>query len=328
MRTTVKKNVIGILGNILFLKVNWHFPFDLISTILLFVIMQAVYGMERMMGRPNNPLKKILNYASKKYLHQLDLWYILTVMGKDEKTGEIVMRGLYIGNDIECYNSACELSLKVNFTMLNTSPKKIVVNLGDSYHSTWLGNKAIYRTRMSVADDGEIIILAPGVSQFGEDAEIDKLIRKHGYIGTPAILKAMETSKDLEDNLSAVAHLIHGSSEGRFKVIYCTGGLTQSEIESVGYEFGHLKEMKKIYNTDILQDGWNYEINEKGIKSEFYYISNPALGLWAVQDRFENEKKKNDTLIQQSNKTVKKYVTPNPIHLSGGVGGWGEPTHE
>merc|ERR1711957_475817 len=137
-----------------------------------------------------------------------------------------------------------------------------------------------------------------------DGGRIDKLIRKHGYIGTPAILKAMETNKDLEDNLSAVAHLIHGSSEGRFKVIYCTGGLTQSEIESVGYKFGHLKEMKKIYNTDILQDGWNYEINEKGIKSEFYYISNPALGLWQYRIALKTKKKKNDTLIQQSNKTV------------------------
>ena len=175
----------------------------------------AVHGMEKMMGKADNPLRSILNYASEKYLQtELDLWYILTVMGMNKSTGKLEMRGLYIGNDIECYSRACELSLKVNFTVLDEAPKKIVTYLDESeFHSTWLGNKAIYRTRMAIADGGELIILAPGVKQFGEDEQIDKLIRRHGYIGTPKILDAMEKSVELQRNLSAVAHLIHGSSE-------------------------------------------------------------------------------------------------------------------
>ena len=238
----------------------------------------AVYGMERMMGRASNPLRSILNYASEQFLqNELDLWYILTVVGANKDTGKLELKGLYIGNDAECYNKACDLSLKANFTMLEVPPSKMVVFLdGDEFHSTWLGNKAIYRTRMAIADEGELIILAPGVKRFGEDDRIDELIRKYGYFGTEKTMKSLKDNPDeLKDNLSAVAHLIHGSSEGRFLVTYCPGGLTKEEIESVGFKYGDLEEMKKLYPVESLKDGWN-EDPENG---KFFYISNPALGL-------------------------------------------------
>jgi len=252
----------------------------------------AVHGMERMMGRKNNPLRDILNYASEQYLEkELDLWYMLTVVSSDQ--GELKIRGLYIGQDIQCYSHACDLSLKVNFTLLEKPLKRCVVYLDpDEFHSTWLGNKAIYRTRMAMADDGELIILAPGVKQFGEDAQIDKLIRTYGYKGTPAIMKGMEEHQELQENLSAVAHLIHGSSEGRFQVTYCPGHLTKDEVETAGFQFADLKEMSTKYDTAKLKDGWNTDKD-----GEFFYIGNPALGLWAVQSRFEgnnqDEKKSN-----------------------------------
>lgn len=282
----------------------------------------AVYGMEKMMGRTENPLRSILNYASREFLqNELDLWYILTVMDTDDTTGELVMRGLYIGNDIDCYNRACELSLQLNFTMLERSPSKIVVYLNPSeFHSTWLGNKAIYRTRMAIADGGELIILAPGVTQFGEDDRIDELIRKYGYVGTPQILQWTEDIEELRDNLSAVAHLIHGSTEGRFTVTYCPSHkLSKDDIENVGYQYKTLEEMQQFYDVTTLKDGWN--TNDEG--EEFYYISNPALGLWAVESRFETN---ND----DSPLANKEVVTTSLEHQmasdhSGGVGGWMKP---
>ena len=245
----------------------------------------AVYGMENMMGKADNPLRAILNHASEKFLGELELWYILTVMGTNPTTGKIEMRGLYIGNNIECYQKACDLSLQVNFTMLDKAPKKMVVYLDEGeFESTWLGNKAIYRTRMAMADDGELIILAPGVKKFGEDGEIDKLIRKYGYVGTPKVMKAMEENEELKDSLSTVAHLIHGSSEGRFEITYCPGHLTQEEIEGVGFKYGDLTEMKKKYDVEELRDGW-HEDPETG--EDFFFVKNPALGLWACKSRFE-----------------------------------------
>lgn len=286
----------------------------------------AVHGMEKMMGRANNPLRSILNYASERFLQkELDLWYILTVMGTDEDTGEIIMRGLYIGNDIECYNMACDLSLQVNFTMLEKEPKKIIVHLDeDEFHSTWLGNKSIYRTRMAIADGGELIVLAPGVRQFGEDEEIDKLIRAHGYFGTPSILKAMESSDDLKRNLSAVAHLIHGSSEGRFSITYCPGHLSKEEIESVGFKYSSIHEMEELYNVKHLKDGWN-TVMVNGVEEEVYFISNPALGLWAVKERFEESNVEASSFEGNRKITVDANQVQTSADSSGGVGGWAKP---
>ena len=232
------------------------------------------------MGRASNPLRSILNYSSEKYLqNELDLWYKLTVIGSNKE-----LKGLYIGNDVECYTKACDLSLKANFTMLDTAPSKMVVYLdGDEFHSTWLGNKAIYRTRMAIADGGELIILAPGVKRFGEDDKIDEVIRKFGYFGTDNTMKALKENPELKDNLGAIAHLIHGSSEGRFSVTYCPGHLAQEEIESVGFKYADLEEMKTLYPVETLRDGWNDDPKN----GKFFYISNPALGLWATKDRFE-----------------------------------------
>eukprot|EP00520_Triparma_pacifica_P010030 CAMPEP_0118651796 /NCGR_PEP_ID=MMETSP0785-20121206/10973_1 /TAXON_ID=91992 /ORGANISM="Bolidomonas pacifica, Strain CCMP 1866" /LENGTH=414 /DNA_ID=CAMNT_0006544265 /DNA_START=127 /DNA_END=1368 /DNA_ORIENTATION=- len=247
----------------------------------------AVYGMERMMGKASNPLRSILNYASENFLQKkLPLYYILTVMGKNETSGDLEMKGLFFGDDIECYLEACKLSLTCNFTMLEEPLRKVVVYLDeDEFHSTWLGNKAIYRTRMALADGGELIILGPGVKKFGEDDECDVLIRKYGYVGTPTIMKHMEEQEELQNNLSVVAHLIHGSSEGRFSVKYCPGHLTREEIEKAGFIYGDFEEAKKKYGG--LVDGWNEVEGER-----IFYISNPALGLWAHKDRFEEDGEK------------------------------------
>jgi nickel-dependent lactate racemase len=180
----------------------------------------AVYGMEKMMGRADNPLRSILNYSSKAFLEkELDLWYILTVIGRDGTKGNTVIRGLFIGNDIECYQKACELSLLVNFSIVEKPLQRVVAYLNpEEFHSTWLGNKSIYRTRMAMADGGILIVLAPGLERFGEDDVVDGLIRKYGYVGTPAIMELMRQHQELQENLSVVAHLIH-VSDG-------TGGLS------------------------------------------------------------------------------------------------------
>lgn len=240
----------------------------------------AAYGMERMMGRADTPLRRILNYAQDRFCAHLPLLYILTVIGTDED-GHLVIRGLFAGDDNECFRQASELSVEVNFTQLDEPLDRVVVYLDpEEFHSTWLGNKSIYRTRMAIADGGELIVLAPGVKTFGEDSEIDALIRKYGYRTTPEIMRAVEEQDDLRSNLSAAAHLIHGSSEGRFRVTYCPGALTRDEIEGVGYEYGDLDEYLAKYPVAELRDGWNERDGER-----FYYISNPALGLWAHQSR-------------------------------------------
>ena len=200
------------------------------------------------------------------------------------KNGGLAVRGLYIGDDLECFLKAAELSLKVNFEMLDEPIKKAVVYLDPKeFHSTWIGNKAVYRTRMALADGAELIILAPGVKEFGEDKGIDALIRKYGYRGTPATLKAVNENADLAADLSAAAHLIHASSEGRFKIVWCPGELSREEIEGVGFEYGDLKAMTERYDPEKLRHGWNKVGGE-----EIFFVANPGLGLWADRSRFES----------------------------------------
>jgi len=245
----------------------------------------AAYGMERIMGRKHTPVRDVLNYATEHFAARLPVIYVLTVVGRNRE-GKLVMRGLYVGDDEECFMKAADLSLEVNFQMLEQALEKVVVYLDpEEFKSTWLGNKSIYRTRMAIADGGELLVLAPGLREFGEDREIDRLIRKYGYRRTDEILRAVDQNPELQDNLSAAAHLIHGSTEGRFSVRYCPGHLSKEEIESVNYGFEDLHKMLNRYDPSSLKDGFNVMPDGERI----YYISNPALGLWSWKGNFIKE---------------------------------------
>jgi len=243
----------------------------------------AVYGMERMMGRADTPVRRVLNYASETFARTLPIVYVLTVVGR-EPDGSLALKGIFIGDDYETFTRAAALALKVNFTLLEKPLSKVVVYLDPSeFKSTWLGNKSVYRTRMAIADGGELVVLAPGVRQFGEDPTIDTLIRKYGYFTTPRILSLVEENQDLKDDLSVAAHLIHGSSEERFTVTYCPGGLTRAQVEKAGFRYADPDALMKRYDPRALRDGWNDMPDGERV----YYISNPAIGLWASRERFE-----------------------------------------
>jgi nickel-dependent lactate racemase len=242
----------------------------------------AVYGMERIMGRAINPVRNVLNYASDRFLSHLPVVYVQTVVGR-RPDGGLAVRGLFIGDDIECFQLAAGLSLKANFEILDEPIRKAVVYLDPhEFHSTWLGNKAVYRTRMALADGAELIVLAPGVREFGEDKTIDGLIRKYGYRGTPATLEAVRTHEDLAKDLSAAAHLIHGSSEDRFRITWCPGHLTREEVEGVGFGYADLATMLNRYDPEKLRHGMN-NIDGEGV----FFIANPGLGLWAHRGKLD-----------------------------------------
>ena len=243
----------------------------------------ATYGMERIMGRAKSPVRDVMEYARQHFIKDLPIIYIQTVLTKNSQ-GLLELKGLFIGDDFECFRKAADLSLETNFIMVEKPIRKCLVWLDpEEFKSTWLGNKAVYRTRMALADGASLIVLAPALREFGEDPTIDALIRKYGYKGTSHTLEATSSNKDLQDNLGASAHLIHGSSEGRFSITYCPGkGMSREEIEGAGYEYGDLDRVMAEFDVPHLKDGWNCVNGE-----EIYYISNPALGLWAHPDRFK-----------------------------------------
>ncbi|HOU11242.1 MAG TPA: lactate racemase domain-containing protein [Clostridiales bacterium] len=235
----------------------------------------AFYGMERVMGRDHSPVRRLFDYAQEKFLGRVPLMYVLTVT--TNRGDETLIHGLYIGNDRRLFEQAVALSQKLNLTHLDRPIQKAVVFLDErEFKSTWLGNKAIYRTRMAMADGGELIILAPGVRKFGEDAVNDRLIRKYGYVGREKVLELVRQNEDLRQNLSVAAHLIHGSADGRFRVTYCPGMLSPDEVKAAAFGYMPLSEALAKYPPCSLKDGYNTLPDGE----EIFYISNPALGLW------------------------------------------------
>lgn len=242
----------------------------------------AVFGMERIMGRTWTPVRQALNEGFDQYLRDLPIEFILTVLGKKDE--RLALQGVFCGNQEDTYVRACELSQELNLNLLDEPIHKAIVYLDPSeFKTTWLGNKAIYRTRMAIADGGELIILAPALHRFGEDMEIDELIRQFGYRTTDETLAAVKTNPHLNENLSAAAHLIHGTTDNRFNVTYCPGdGVSREEIEGVNYQYCHFDEMCKRYPVGAMKDGWNTMPDGEKI----FYVSNPALGLWSTAARF------------------------------------------
>lgn len=244
----------------------------------------AVAGMEKIMGRDHTPVRKLYDYAQENLLKDIPLVFILTVSSTevDEETGLTHMRGMFLGDKREILEQAVALSQELNIIRVKKPLSRIIVNLDqEEFKTTWLGCKAIYRTRMAIADGGELLIIAPGLERFGEDLDIDKLIRKYGYVGTEKILKLVAENRDLRENLSAAAHLIHGSSEGRFNITFACSRISREEIEGVNFNYMPLTEVREKYNIEELKDGYNIVNGE-----EIYYIDNPATGLWATADRF------------------------------------------
>ena len=243
----------------------------------------AVYGMERMMGKDHTPVRKLFDYGMEHFLKDRPILFVLTVC--TAPGGNIHTHGLFIGETRKALEAAIALAQEKNIDFVETGIKKCVVYLTpDEFKSTWLGNKSVYRTRMAIADGGELLVLAPAVERFGEDDQVDKLIRKYGYKGRINTLKQFENpeNQDLRDNMGAAAHLIHGSSDGRFTITYAVKNISREEIESVGFRAADYDEMVKRYNPETLRYGYNTLPDGE----EVYFIPNPALGLWINREKF------------------------------------------
>ncbi len=254
------------------------------ETICASHIAAAVYGIENNLGCLVTPLRACYNYAEEKLLGHLPDVYFQIVMQRDAQN-HLVTSGIFVGDDLETYLQAARRSRKQNITIFDKPVKKMVaVMQADEFRATWVANKAVYRTRMAIADGGELLILAPGVERFGEQPEVDTLIRKYGYKGTPRTLALYKTESDMQAIPHGVAHLIHGSSEGRFTITYAPGHLSKEEIEQVGYQYADVTEMQKRYDPAVMKDGWNMMPDGE----EVFYISTPSAGLWSTEAKLNN----------------------------------------
>jgi nickel-dependent lactate racemase len=240
----------------------------------------ACCGIENNLGNLITPVRQCFNWAEEKYLGGLPDFYLQVVLARDER-GQLVFTGVYVGDDLETYLGAARQAREHNITVLDEPLKKVVcVMQGDEFFSTWVANKAVYRTRMALADGGELVIIAPGLKRFGEQPEVDALIRKYGYCGTPRVMELYKRNSDMQDLAHATAHLIHGSSEGRFRITYAPGHLTKADIEQVNFQYADLAETLRRYPIDRLREGFNEVGGE-----QIYFIPTPSAGLWATKEK-------------------------------------------
>lgn len=243
----------------------------------------AVYGIENNLGNLLTPVRACFNEAEERFLGHLNDVYFQVVMDYNDE-GQLIHTGVYVGDDLETYYDAARASLAQNITQFDNPVKKIVaVMQADEFRATWVANKAVYRTRMAIEDGGELLVIAPGVERFGEQPEVDDLIRKYGYLSQAEVLELYETQEDMQDIPHGTAHLVHGSSEGRFTITYAPGALTKEDIESVGYQYMDVNEALERYNPDVMVDGWNTMPDGE----EVFFISTPSAGLWATKEKLD-----------------------------------------
>ena len=243
----------------------------------------ACCGIENNLGNLLTPVRQCFNKAEDEYLGHLPDFYVQVVLARDA-TGHLTHTGVHVGDDLETYLAAARQAREQNITALDEPLKKVVcVMQGDEFFSTWVANKAVYRTRMALADDGELVIIAPGLKRFGEQADVDVFIRKYGYCGTPKVMELYQKNADMQDLAHATAHLIHGSSEGRFKITYAPGHLGRSDIEQVNFQYADLQETLRRYPIDKLKEGFNDIGGER-----IFFIPTPSAGLWATKEKLFN----------------------------------------
>lgn len=246
-------------------------------------MMAASCGIENNLGNLVTPVRACFNKAENELLGNLPDFYVQVVMARNDR-GELAHTGVYVGDDLETYLQAARQSREQNITMLEEPLKKVVcVMQGDEFFSTWVANKAVYRTRMALADDGELVIIAPGLKRFGEQPEVDEFIRKYGYVGTPRVMEQYRENADMQDLAHATAHLIHGSSEGRFRITYAPGDVTKEEVEQVNFQYADLEETIAKYRPDELSEGFHEIDGEK-----IFFIPTPSAGLWATKEKLFN----------------------------------------
>lgn len=246
-------------------------------------MMAACCGIENNLGSLVTPLRACFNKAERECLHHLPHAYFQVVMAYNDD-GKLVHTGAYAGDDVQTYLAAAKASRERNITIVPPLKKVVAVMQGDEFYSTWVANKAVYRTRMAIADGGELLILAPGLMRFGEQDEVDALIRKYGYCGTEKVMQLWRDCPDggdLKDLTHGTAHLIHGSSEGRFTITYAPGNVSEADIRLVSFNYANLDDMLKRYDPATMKNG----LQTMPDGEEVYFISTPSAGLWSTQEK-------------------------------------------
>ncbi len=244
----------------------------------------ALWGIERTLGNPETPLRRLLNRGLEMLLQKSPpILFLNTVLNPNKQADR---RLIHIGAGLvtkdqpidSTFASAAQVAVETNIFDLKAKFNEVIAYLEPKiYRSTWIGNKAIYRSRLLIADNATLRVVAPGVDRFGEDPSIDDTLRRYGYRGYEAI-RQMKVDGALDGNLAAAAHILHSSTFDRFKVEYVAPKLGREEMEAVGFLYGEgdaisggQSQPSHDGEEDVL-----YEVDDDGR----LHIYHPGVALW------------------------------------------------
>jgi len=256
---------------------------------------QAAADLAARTGWENNlanlvpPLRQCLAWGAKELLNggliKLPPIAHLAIVCGDDSHRRRAPLALYAGPDDECYLLAALLARKQNVAALDEPLPRVVALLsGDQFDTLWSAVEVVSCLRMALNAGGELLLIAPGLIELSSDAATAALVARHGYAGAAELAAAARREPELAAEAVAAAHLRQGSTEGRFWITVATDGLDAETLRRANLKHVELSEAYLRYRPAHRRGGWN--TTDDGEK--FYYVPNPAEGLWSTKQRLTN----------------------------------------
>lgn len=156
-------------------------------------------------GTKETPVRKVVDKAAA-LLPVERMCMSLVVKGE-------TLAGLYIGTPEEAFSTAADLSNQLHIIYKDRPFKQVLSCAPRMYDDLWTGGKCMYKLEPVVADDGELIIYAPHISEVS--VTHGTTIKKIGYHVRDYFVKQMDKFSDIPGGI--MAHSTHVKGIGKFE---------------------------------------------------------------------------------------------------------------
>lgn len=191
-------------------------------------------------GSKWTPTRQVVEKASSFIKMPKKLFAMVTV--EDE------LKGLFIGDCIQAWEKAADLSDKVHIVYKDESFKTILGIAPKMYDDIWLAGKVMYKLEPVVADGGTLIIYAPHIAEISYTH--GKIIDRIGYHTRDYFLKRMDKFADIPRGVLAhcthvkgIGTYIDGVEKPRVNVVLATG-ISRQRCEKVNLGYMNPDKIK------------------------------------------------------------------------------------
>jgi len=159
------------------------------------------------------------------------------------------LNGLFIGDSVEAWEKAADLSSRIHITYKDKPYKTILSIAPKMYDDIWTAAKAMYKLEPVAADGGTIIVYAPHITEVSYTH--GKILDEIGYhvrdyflkqperfAGTPRAAMAHST------HLKGVGTYENGIEKPRINVILATG-ISKKRCQKINLGYMNPKDVKK-----------------------------------------------------------------------------------